>query len=149
MKWKMNEWNEMKINVLRSSHFFSVYVAVHFNSIHICIVWNLTTTVATVVGTCWICSVQGRRKHSKSGGTPVFRGTLINKNWQLFKLQRGTLLNNLWKVGGTCPLCPPVPTSMVRSILLLIHRSLETMRKKGVLVLFYVYWSTLFIGRGR
>ena len=31
----------------------------------------------------------------KAVGAYVFRGTLINKNWQLLKLRRSTLPNNL------------------------------------------------------
>ena len=33
-------------------------------------------------------------------GAYIVRGTLITKNWQLLKLQRDTLPNKLWKMGG-------------------------------------------------
>ena len=54
---------------------------------------------------------QGRTMHWKVGAH-VLRGTLISRNWPLFKLQRGPLPNDLWNVGGTCPLCPLFHTSM-------------------------------------
>ena len=36
----------------------------------------------------------------------MFRGTLINTHWQLFKPQRGALPHNLRKVGARAPLAP-------------------------------------------
>ena len=50
----------------------------------------------------------GTQEAFKKWEAPVFRGTLINKDRQLFKQQRGTWPNNLRKVGGTCP-CTPRP----------------------------------------
>ena len=38
---------------------------------------------------------QGTLEAFKKWGAHVFRGTLINESWQLFKLKRGTLPNNL------------------------------------------------------
>ena len=58
---------------------------------------------------------QERRKHLKlGGGARHFEGTFfLKKNGAFSKHKKGTscLSQNL---GGTCPQCPPVPTSMLR-----------------------------------
>ena len=59
--------------------------------------------------------LEGRLKGSRDVGSIQKVGaTCIQKHphkqkWQLFKLQRGTLPNNLWKVGARTPCVPCVP----------------------------------------
>ena len=55
---------------------------------------------------------QGRRKHLKLGGARHFEGTFFLRKKALSKNEKGTSLfiAKSWK--GTCPQCPPVPTSM-------------------------------------
>ena len=71
--------------------------------------------------------MQGRKKHSKSGGTCI-QGHPPKQKLALFMLQRGTLPYNSRKVGSTCPLFPPVPTSMVECNLNFWKISLLTSR---------------------
>ena len=71
------------------------------------IVDKLVAIMESTVG--WI---QGRRKYLKLGGARHFEGTFsIRKRGHFLGMKRA-LLCLLQNLGGKCPQCPPVPTSM-------------------------------------
>ena len=54
----------------------------------------------------------------KAMGAHVFRGTLINKNRQHFKLKRALyiIICDIWGKEGTCPLCPRAITTTLAKL---------------------------------
>ena len=61
-----------------------------------------------------INSVQGRRRHFKLGGARHFEGTFFLRERGHFLEIKRALLCLLQNLGGMCPQCPLVPTSMTQ-----------------------------------